>query len=314
MINREPEPIIDNKPTTLSPEHIAVTERTFEQYLARLSLSEQDLQGNSILDIGSGFANFVEHVNNAGGRAVGVDPVYSLFKDDFEDFEKVAERNRMHHMFTYGGQVKDTPDQTDEEMRAAWTQFYNEFKEKAINSKGKYVAGSHQNLPFRNESMDLVVSNNSVTLLSDPLFLYKAMQEVRRVLKPDGEARFGPVPRGLGMEEDGGVYISKPELDPNDDRTREALLNGEPIVDPSRYLVFLATEKAGVKFYLFDNGSEGEHPRPLIFAMRKDDQIPTVCRDYDQETTCVLKLYFSESRDIYHIPCETVWEESALAK
>jgi len=68
--------------------------------------------------------------------------------------------------------------------------------------KSKSVAGRVQDLPFQNESFDLVVSSGAVPMIfggmeeADEIAnaIFVSLKEELRVLKPGGEIRFGPIP------------------------------------------------------------------------------------------------------------------------
>lgn len=64
--------------------------------------------------------------------------------------------------------------------------------------KEGYVQGSADKLPFADESFDIVVSHASIPLHAaiDRADVNRFLEEIRRVLKPGGECRFGPV--GVG--------------------------------------------------------------------------------------------------------------------
>lgn len=71
----------------------------------------------------------------------------------------------------------------------------NEEYQKAGLKKGlKYICANAMNLPFDDNSLDLVLSHASVPIISQTKEeVIKVLQEVKRVLKKDGEFRFGPI-------------------------------------------------------------------------------------------------------------------------
>jgi ubiquinone/menaquinone biosynthesis C-methylase UbiE len=61
-------------------------------------------------------------------------------------------------------------------------------REKGLGHRLSAVVGVAENMPFPDNSVDLVVSRGSVFFWSDPV---KGLQEVHRVLRPGGKAMIG---------------------------------------------------------------------------------------------------------------------------
>jgi len=144
------------------------TESGVSCYKRFLQLSDADLEGKEILDLGSGpinkFANEVER-NYKNTKVVSFD--YSF------DSSKLEERDDVFHS-PRTELRRDVP--PDEEINK------------------KRIEGIFTALPFKDESFDLVVSSAAMPLyLTKPDQIFKAFKEVVRVLKENGKAHLGPI-------------------------------------------------------------------------------------------------------------------------
>jgi len=130
-------------------------ERDLEDYEGYLGFKREDLNGKTVLDIGSGESElFSRQLKESGINA----QVVSLNPDLISD--------------SYRQEIKKI----------------NDWQKKA-------VAGIGQELPFKNKSFDNVLALYSVAVFSSPSINPEAaehwMNEIVRVLKPGGEARIG---------------------------------------------------------------------------------------------------------------------------
>ncbi len=139
------------------------TWRNFEQITSELKLKEQDLKNKVILDVGSGgggFAAGVKERPELDSRVISLDPNYNL--------ETLSEEN--------ADLIKDSLQELKSEQLPA-------------------VTGLSQELPFKDESVDLIVSNHAVPwhISDNSEKISKSIEEMVRVLKPGGEIRLNPI-------------------------------------------------------------------------------------------------------------------------
>lgn len=144
------------------------TERGLLHYKNFLQLSDSDIEGKKILDLGSGpthkFANEAEK-NYKNTKVISFD--YSFDNSNLEDSDDAirfpsAELKRV-----------SSSDNNVDKLR---------------------IEGMFTELPFKDESFDLVVSSAAMPLyLTKPDQIYMAFKEVIRVLKEGGKARLGPI-------------------------------------------------------------------------------------------------------------------------
>lgn len=135
------------------------TVRGIEEVNVFLGIKESDLRNKDILDLGSGNAHVAQGLS---GKA----KVYSID--------------------AYLTPVEPHKSPGDSTPRYG--------KEAYENAKSRAVIGLAEQLPFKEESFDYVLALFSVPFHSpDEIHLEQALREVVRVLKPNGEARLGPV-------------------------------------------------------------------------------------------------------------------------
>lgn len=122
-------------------------------------LDEQSL-GSAVLDCCAGASSFVAELVEQGGSAVAVDPVYAvpraeLMAEAAEAFRAGNQIVDVHHdrfVWDWYG----TPERRDEIRREAAATFLADFDRRP----SRYVAGSLPDLPFADDSYDLVLCSH----------------------------------------------------------------------------------------------------------------------------------------------------------
>jgi ubiquinone/menaquinone biosynthesis C-methylase UbiE len=271
-----------------SPEERKVTDRTFKQCLEHFCLPERELVGKKILDIGSGLSDFPAETNErfkeSGTVAVGLDPIYQSLGNNFEEFKENVKKANMGWNSIAGRGSGHAYGRT-----------------KTASFK---VAGSHQELPFGDESFDLVVANNSITQYKDREVTKKALKEAVRVIKENGEIRIQPADLRWDPQA-GSLYVHTFEAPTSE--TREEAKNLGLIIGPDKevFQILKEIEKMGLNFYAI---SRMPRRRPGVsirmailkgpsysLILRKDDKLPEV------EGGRLRKLSFEGSADGFHV-------------
>lgn len=304
------------RPKFQSPEFRQVTERTYEQYLEYFALPEELLKGKRIIDIGSGFSNFVEIVNKrfgrSGTRAIGVDPVYAFFKDDFEKFKKSLEGTKLFLDFVYGARPGRWAE-SQEEWQQARKKFYTDFLQE-IKSSEAHIAGRHQELSFKDESVDLIMANNSLTLFKDREIIRQSLAELLRVLKNDGEIRLHPLNLRWRDREKSVCLSGYGEM--TDEEIAEAEKTGK-YPDKKFFNILKELEESGIKLYSFSVKlpvADLEGKTEIEFGniiLRKDDKIPEVDEKIENFHE-LRKLNFAKSSDDFYIPSKIIRQKSKV--
>ncbi|MFA5986995.1 MAG: methyltransferase domain-containing protein [Parcubacteria group bacterium] len=281
------------KPDFQSPEERKVTDRTYKQYLKNFCLSEEELSSKKILDIGSGLSDFSVETSKkfqeSGVMVVGMDPIYSFLGSNVKKFKKNIIRSNMDW--------KSFADRSGNLEPA-----YEKIKEAPYK-----VSGSHQNLPFKEESFDLVLANNSITQYKDREITRNALKEAVMMIKEDGEIRIQPA----NLRGDWGkkcLYMHTFEAPTLETREEANQLGLEIGPDREVFDIFKELESAGFQIY----ATVKEHMLPLTrkynfqcsIIIRKDDQSPNVLE------AKLRKLSFKDSTDNFHIPSTIVISEN----
>ncbi len=155
----------DNKieKSYMNPEQIPTSNRGLDKYLLDLKLTKEELSGKRILDLGSGTRRFAKEVEDNGIKAevFSIDPI---FEDPNQKVEKGADE--------LAGQLAETD-------RPSITK--------------KTVAALGENLPFKDNSFDLILAEYSLPAhATSEKQIDEFFQDAIRSLRVGGELRFCP--------------------------------------------------------------------------------------------------------------------------
>ena len=271
----------------ISPEKRKVTPRSYETYLKQFDLSEDALEGKHILDIGAGLSDFSSKANEkfkeSGTMAVPLDPVYAFFGGDFQEF-------------------KDALGSAN--LESGWTErelFELEQRYHDLKSQPNKIAGSHQQLPFKEKSMDLVLAHNSITQYKDREITRHALDEMLRSLKEHGEIRIVPVDMLWDQQATSWYLHTFEPATPEglEEMRKTGMIQG----DPDMFSIFRALEEHGVNFYLAVRFSRvgRKMQQHTALVIRTDQTIPHV-----EGAGRLEKLSFGQSHDQHHVPSERI--------
>lgn len=283
----EPESQPIQKHEFISPEKRKITPRSYDTYLKQFDLPEKDLEGKHILDIGAGLSDFSKIVNEkfkeSGAMAVPLDPVYAFFGGDFEKFKNALGDANLEQEWM-GKKLGELE------------QRYSDIK-----SQPHKVVGSHQDLPFKDKSMDLILAHNSITQYKDREISKHAFDEAFRAIKEHGEIRILPVDM-LWDANAQSWYLhtfEKPTPEGLEEMHKTGMIPG----DPNMLSIFRALEERGAVFYLAVRFSRvgRRMQQHCMLLIRTDQQIPHV-----EHVGRLEKLSFRQSSDEHHIPSEMI--------
>ena|SRR3989344_2342030 len=147
---------------------VPTTNRGLEEYSRDLDLNQKTLEGKKILDVGSGTRKFAKEVKESGINAevISLDPVY---------LSQELQEEKMRHE---GGPIN----KLKEFIRAT----------DIPDVKEKTVAGVGEKMPFKDETFDLILADNSLPAYGNKEQIDEFFTEAFRVLKKGGELRFTP--------------------------------------------------------------------------------------------------------------------------
>uniref|UniRef100_B8HRW1 Methyltransferase type 11 domain-containing protein n=1 Tax=Cyanothece sp. (strain PCC 7425 / ATCC 29141) TaxID=395961 RepID=B8HRW1_CYAP4 len=148
---------------------VAFFGRTRKEYEQMFNLDLSEWQGKSILDCPSGPASFIAEATAQGVQAIGCDPLYGteaevLIEQGKKDIEQFRQRsNQVNQLFDFsawGGE-----DNFFSEKLMALQRFATDYKTGLADQR--YISAALPNLPFPDQSFDLVLSANFLFIYSD---------------------------------------------------------------------------------------------------------------------------------------------------
>ena len=168
--------------------------RTLEEYKKMFNLTEADLK-SKIIGCGDGPASFNCQINEIGGSAVSIDPIYRYTKEQIKNrIDEVANDILEQIIANKDNFVwKDIKDA--KELYTIRMEAMNKFlKDYELGKEEKrYIFGQLPKLPFNDSSFDIALSSHFLLLYSEHLdleFHKKAILEMLRVAK---EIRIFPI-------------------------------------------------------------------------------------------------------------------------
>ncbi len=147
-------------------DHILFFGRSYEEVLTMFALSEEELDGQRVLDCNSGPDAFVGEARRRGYDVTGVDPLYA---EGIEDIVATGRKDVEHFLQRSRGQ--DEAVHLDMQAFAqkkldALEQFTRDFE--TGHKAGHHVAGALPDLPFEDDCFDLTISGHFLFVSAPP--------------------------------------------------------------------------------------------------------------------------------------------------
>ncbi|MFJ2863190.1 methyltransferase domain-containing protein [Kitasatospora sp. NPDC087314] len=172
-----------------------VSARSFDEYRAMFALADRDLApGQRILDCPGGAASFTAEAGRRGIDAVAVDREYARHRETLGD---LVERETRHKL---GRLQQEAPDFVwtwygdPDRLTRQWIANARDFRADIAARPDRYVAGTLPELPFAEDSFDLVLSSHLLFSYGNRLdedFHLAALLELARIARR--EVRLFPV-------------------------------------------------------------------------------------------------------------------------
>ena len=223
---------------------------------------------------------------------IPLDPVYSFLGRNLDEFKKnVAEANL---------KLKEIGPEKGHSERGM-EKAYEDIKTTPLK-----VAASHQNLPFKEGSFDLILAHNSILQFKDREITRRALQEISQVLTPKGEIRI--LPGDIRWDSNADSFYVHTFESPTPETLEEAQKLGLQIgPDKKMFSILKELEENGFTIYIAESAPRGSQPRSLLarrfhtpsysLIIRRDQDVPHM-----QNFSSFYKLSFKESKDGYHVP------------
>jgi len=169
--------------------------RSYQEYMKMFSLKGEEFEYLSILDCAGGASSFTPHLLNKGFDCTAVDMLYG------KSVEEVKEKcvNDFHTLLAVHSGMDHKVDwdffSNPEDLVQQRIRVYEEFIDSYAEYKDeRYFEGVLPNLPFQDDSFDLVLSSHLLFLYEDRLgyeFHLDSVVEMLRVTKK--EVRIYPI-------------------------------------------------------------------------------------------------------------------------
>ncbi|MBH5318214.1 class I SAM-dependent methyltransferase [Paenibacillus sp. GSMTC-2017] len=177
---------------------VAMTCRSYDDYLCMFRLTEDDLAQGAILDIAGGGSSFTAEARKRGYEAFAVDPRYgadvvklvSEARQEIETSTAKIEALKEHFDWSYYGSV--------DLHRRGRISALNKFAEHVglVGSGQHYIDGKLPELPFENNTFSNIMCSHFMFLYGaqfDFAFHLQSIREMLRIIKPNGHIRIYPL-------------------------------------------------------------------------------------------------------------------------
>lgn len=168
--------------------------RSFEEYVNMFHLSEGDLN-RTILGVSDGPASFNAIMHQRGCEIISIDPLYQ--------FSAVQVRQRIRETYDIVlDQVRENQDRfvwntipSVEELGRIRMEAMEVFCDDLEKGKiqGRYIEGALPDLPFEDQSFELILSCHFLFLYSDNLDLDFHIESARELMRIGREVRIFPI-------------------------------------------------------------------------------------------------------------------------
>src|SRR5919199_484286 len=181
--------------------------RTLDEYRRMFSLTDTDLT-KSILGVGDGPASFNAEMTAAGYSVVSVDPIYQFSTHELDERISATYTTVMEQMAVNADRYnwtnfRDTNDLGRERMQAM-DKFLADYEVGLL--QGRYQFESLPNLPFADQSFELVLVSHLLFLYSEQLDQNFHMASIRELVRLTPEVRIFPL---LTLKGHVSPYIEK---------------------------------------------------------------------------------------------------------
>ncbi|MGF7036296.1 SAM-dependent methyltransferase [Paenibacillus mucilaginosus] len=198
MNHEAQEPQAPEKKPVYEQAGVAMTCRSYDEYVRMFSLPDELLEAGPILDVAAGASSFVAEACRRGLHASAADPLYAMTADEIAEHgsreisvstEKLGKLQHLFDWSYYGDLHRHRANR-----EASLLRFTEDFA--APKDQGRYVSAMLPHLPFADASFSLVLCSHFLFLYQEQFdyeFHLRAVKELFRVCRPGGEVRIYPV-------------------------------------------------------------------------------------------------------------------------
>lgn len=179
---------------------VAMTCRSYEEYVAMFDLQEADLARGIILDVAAGGSSFTAEANDRGYDARAIDPRYGLEVEEWvpqaaeEIISSTAKLDSLKERFdwSYYGSLANHMLGRQESLK----RFSNHVSTSMKAGTNTYIDGSLPELPFQDNEFSLVLCSHFMFLYANQFgydFHVNSILELMRICKPGGKILIYPL-------------------------------------------------------------------------------------------------------------------------
>jgi SAM-dependent methyltransferase len=177
---------------------VAMTCRSFEEYVRMFDLQPADLEKGLLLDVAAGGSSFTAEANAKGYSAFAVDPRYGAgiqewigeASEEIETSTAKLIKLQDHFDWSYYGSVENHKSGREASLEL----FASHVKDDKCHDC--YIDGKLPELPFPDDTFSLVLCSHFMFLYASqfgPDFHEEAILELMRICKPGGQIRIYPL-------------------------------------------------------------------------------------------------------------------------
>lgn len=177
---------------------VAMTCRSFDEYMRMFDLNEAQLAAGPILDVAAGGSSFTAQARERGYEALAADPHYGAdvqrwileAAQEIEVSTAKLDRLKDNFQWDYYGSL--------EQHRAGREASLARFREHLAKADNKafYIDGRLPNLPFEENSFSLILCSHFLFLYAEQFgfeFHRQSIKELMRIAKPGGRICIYPL-------------------------------------------------------------------------------------------------------------------------
>ncbi len=174
--------------------HVVPWGRSYDEYIAMFSLTENDLKKN-ILGCSDGPASFNAEMKVKGYHCTSIDPIYQFTRREIEkrideSFDKVLKQTRKNKDEFIWKNIKSI-EQLGNTRKESMNQFLKDFE--LGKFERRYIAGELPKLKFKNQEFDLALCSHFLFLYSAQFSLDFHVTSIKELCRVAKEVRIFPL-------------------------------------------------------------------------------------------------------------------------
>jgi 16S rRNA G966 N2-methylase RsmD len=177
---------------------VAMTCRSYDEYVSMFGLEEEKLQGKRVLDVAGGASSFTAEARSRGIKAEAVDPLYTKSLEEMAEHGKqeiivsTAKLASLQHLYNwdYYGNLERHQSNREQSLALFLEDYASE------GSASRYHGSMLPELPFIEGTYCVVLCSHFLFLYEeqfDFVFHLAALKELLRVCEAGGEVRVYPL-------------------------------------------------------------------------------------------------------------------------